>query len=813
MFDKITLFSFLFNLLNIAFYFSLSKGEICSTATWSKDGITVAGGKDYGDKLDQLAHPYGIFLDDNDDTIYIADHDNDRIVMWKQNATIGQWVAGVKDKDTTEKFSLFMPEDMVVDKNGTIYISDSGNHRVVRWYRGEDDGEVLIDNIQSYGIGQDNQGFIYVSEYADGTTTKWNFNDNEFGGEIVASRLRQSCLIFVDQKRTIYSTGYLTHRIVKIIEGNDEPILVAGQSDKSGDDFDKFDEPSGVYVDEQETIYVADSGNHRIMRWLRDATNGTLIAGGNGRGSSPDQFDLPSDVSLDREGNLYVTDMINNRRNISTPPFSFFFGHFKTLWNVPSSYRQLENWTKQYGKIYGIYEGTHPVLVVSDPDFLQEVFIKQFSVFHVRMITMLEDIGHNLAFSNGSPWRRQRHVINPSFTAIKLKTMSPLINGAISDVMDKLLEHSNSGDEFNIYLYYKRLTMDIICRCAFGIDIDLQHNPNHIYLNKLEGLFDNHSVMKSPIFKVTQLIPEIKNILGRLYVVHNTVRKYINTKVLPLISSTKQLDESAYMWLQNRLHTIVEQRQETPISRKDLLQLMLQVMTKEPIQDTTEDDSKTNYRLSEDEVVGNTLIFMAAGYETTSTALAYATYVLAKYPDVLKKLQDEIDQLPIDNDDTTDDKKIKEYPDYDTVTHLSYMDMFISEVLRMYPITNIAIQRCAMENTVVQGIDIEKGTSVYPDIYSIQYDRELWGPDDPYIFLPERHKIKRHPMAFMAFGAGPRNCIGMRFALIEMKMLLTRLLREYTILPGEHLEKNFNIHEELLMVPEAIWIKLLKRET
>ncbi|CAF4281936.1 unnamed protein product, partial [Adineta steineri] len=96
-------------------------------------------------------------------------------------------------------------------------------------------------------------------------------------------------------------------------EGNDEPILVAGQSDKSGDDFDKFDEPSGVYVDEQETIYVADSRNHRVMRWLKDATNGTLIAGGNGQGSSSDQFDLPADLSLDREGNLYVTDMMNNR--------------------------------------------------------------------------------------------------------------------------------------------------------------------------------------------------------------------------------------------------------------------------------------------------------------------------------------------------------------------------------------------------------------------------------------------------------------------------------------------------------------------
>ena len=221
-------------------------------------------------------------------------------------------MAGVKE-DNTQTMSMFFPQDMVVDKNGTVYVTVLVNHRVVRWYKGENGGEVLIDNIQATGIGQDNQGFIYVSEYADGTTTKWNFNDDEFSGEIVASRLRQSYLIFIDQKRTIYSTGYLTHRIVKIVEGEDEPSLVAGQSDKSGDDFDKLDEPSGVYVDEQETVYIADQGNHRIMRWLKDATNGTLIAGGNGRGSAPNQFDKPSDVFLDRQGNLYVTDTINNR--------------------------------------------------------------------------------------------------------------------------------------------------------------------------------------------------------------------------------------------------------------------------------------------------------------------------------------------------------------------------------------------------------------------------------------------------------------------------------------------------------------------
>ncbi|UJR19664.1 hypothetical protein I4U23_022799 [Adineta vaga] len=128
-------------------------------------------GNGFGRRLDQLAHPFGIFLDDND-TIYIADLFNHRIVMWPQNATIGQWVAGLTvDGDDTHELQLNMPRDIIVDKNGTVYISDRGNYRVVRC---------------------DNQGFIYVSEYAKGHITKWNFNDDQFVGEIVARNLGQT---------------------------------------------------------------------------------------------------------------------------------------------------------------------------------------------------------------------------------------------------------------------------------------------------------------------------------------------------------------------------------------------------------------------------------------------------------------------------------------------------------------------------------------------------------------------------------------------------------------------------------------------
>lgn len=100
---------------------------------------------------------------------------------------------------------------------------------------------------------------------------------------------------------------------------------------------------------------------------------------------------------------------------------------------------------------------------------------------------------------------------------------------------------------------------------------------------------------------------------------------------------------------------------------------------------------------------------MAAGYETTATVLAYTTYELARHPDVLRKLQTEIDEVSLS---TNDDDEGRKYPDYDIVAQLPYMDLVISEVLRMYPLGSRGSHRRAMEDTMVQGIKIDKGNSI-----------------------------------------------------------------------------------------------------
>jgi cytochrome P450 family 3 subfamily A len=107
--------------------------------------------------------------------------------------------------------------------------------------------------------------------------------------------------------------------------------------------------------------------------------------------------------------------------------------------------------------------------VVSDVDFLQEVYIKQFSSFHSHFLSNIFRIETNgkisLFLANGAKWRRQRHVINPTFSSAKLKLMSPLVNGCIEAMLDKVSQMVNNEDkEINIYELYKRLTMDVICK-------------------------------------------------------------------------------------------------------------------------------------------------------------------------------------------------------------------------------------------------------------------------------------------------------------------------------------------------------------
>ncbi|CAF1457973.1 unnamed protein product [Adineta steineri] len=301
---------------------SIVVNHINVNTEWKLHGITVAGGSGYGNQINQLSCPRDIYVDDDRQTIYIADGENDRIVQWKYGAKNGQIIAGGNAKgDRSDQ--LNEPTGVIVDKkNDSLIICDWGNRRVVRWPRqiGRN-GETIISDIDCQHLTMDKNGDLYVSDCVKNEVRRWKQEERE--GTIVAggngqgnnlNQLHWPTYIFVDEDYSIYVSDCLNHRVMKWMKGAKEGIVVAGGNGK-GYGSTELSYPYGVIVDHLGNVYVADSNNDRIMRWCKESCKGSVVVGGNGngKGQQPKQLNYPKGLSFDVEGNLYVVDCGNHR--------------------------------------------------------------------------------------------------------------------------------------------------------------------------------------------------------------------------------------------------------------------------------------------------------------------------------------------------------------------------------------------------------------------------------------------------------------------------------------------------------------------
>ncbi|CAF2769655.1 unnamed protein product [Rotaria sp. Silwood2] len=296
-----------------------SSTAIQPNATWSTNGITVAGGNGQGTGTNQLHNPYSLYVDDHL-TVYVADHNNHRIMEWKSGATNGTVVAGVNGPGNATN-QLYEPRDVIIDKEtDSLIISDTINNRVVRWpRRNRTRGETIISNINCFGLTMDDNRFLYVVDNGKHEVRRYKVGDVQetlvAGGNGQGNRLNQlsnSSYIFVDQEHSVYVSEWNNHRVMKWEEGGKQGTIVAG-GQGAGNSLIQLNGPRGVVVDQLGTVYVADSWNHRIMRWPKGVTQGTVIIGGNSSGAQSNQLSDPVGLSFDRHGNLYVVEHGNHR--------------------------------------------------------------------------------------------------------------------------------------------------------------------------------------------------------------------------------------------------------------------------------------------------------------------------------------------------------------------------------------------------------------------------------------------------------------------------------------------------------------------
>ncbi|GBM07777.1 Cytochrome P450 3A41 [Araneus ventricosus] len=453
-------------------------------------------------------------------------------------------------------------------------------------------------------------------------------------------------------------------------------------------------------------------------------------------------------------------------------------------------------WIEKYGKIVGFYHGMKPVLLVADPDLLKKILIKDFHLFSdrpegvpMRVHSFLDHIipasaiMDNLLINlKGEHWKKVRSILSPTFSANKLK-------GKKSLGRKKLLTS---------WIFYRGL--DIISAQAFAMNVDSLKNPEDLLLRSAKIVFDLPFASKIVFFG--RCFPE----LGFFAMAANFLSMFIRNKgYIPPLKITQVLE------------VIIRERRSNPKLKAapDLLQWLMEASNFDS--DLEKDNSnkkeealsesskllKKRQTLTDVEVISNALVVFLAGFETTSSALAFAFYFLAKYQELQQKMQEEIDLL-IEKEGQLD---------YYNVSNFQLMERFLLESMRFYPPAINFVIRLSVADVDYGYVSIPKGMEINIPVEYIHHSDEFWEqPEefDPDRFLPGS-SAKRHSCSYMAFGTGPRSCIGQRLVNITSKIILAKILHKFTVEPAESHDQVKAVVKVFTMVPEKVCVKLKPR--
>ncbi|CAG2180727.1 unnamed protein product, partial [Oppiella nova] len=363
---------------------------------------------------------------------------------------------------------------------------------------------------------------------------------------------------------------------------------------------------------------------------------------------------------------------------------------------------------------------------------------------------------HNVLYARDDDWKRLRSISSSVFSNVKLKKVYPLLMECIDDFVDVLRDFAKNGEDIDLKELSGNLSMDVIAKCAFATRINAYTDANNPFITNAKNIFHPN------IFKIGAglMMPE---------------------RWLQFLNITSIFDETSNEFFFSISRELVKNRRIHKKAYKDFLQLLIDSentdakhedgaqnanLAKEAPNQT---ESKTKARLTENEIISQSWLFLLAGYETASTAIAFCFYELALNPDTQERVYDEIQEA------MGPDGQF----DYDTLCALPYLDAVISESLRLYPpFTRVEREVKCDYQLADTNIKLKAGDLVHISIYAVHHNEEYFPNANQFIperFLPEnRHQIT--PYTYIPFAVGPRNCVGLRLALMEMKVSVANVI-------------------------------------
>jgi len=424
---------------------------------------------------------------------------------------------------------------------------------------------------------------------------------------------------------------------------------------------------------------------------------------------------------------------------------------------------------KNHYPIYSFWCGPIAFISIHHPDDIEKILSSTTENLGKGYIyTFLKPwLGTGLLTSEGLKWRKRRKILTPTFHFTILKQF---VNIFIEEGnrMTKFLKDGNISNIDDLANFMSQHTLNAICETAMGTSLQ---NINEFQQRYRQAIYEMGNIITYRVMRpwfhpdvIFSLMPMGKKHAKNLKILHTFTEKIIaerreyhkNTggRYLKLLQDTNMME--------------TDDEKIIGIKKKRLAMLDLLIA------------AAGNNEINDSDIREEVDTFMFEGHDTVAMGLTYAILVLAEHKDVQERIRNEIKTVMHENEGRLD---------ITALNNLQYLERCLKESLRLYPSVSL-IARVLSEDIKMQSYLVPSGAVVQIHIYDIHRNPEFWpNPDifDPDRFLPERIK-NRHPYSYLPFSAGPRNCIGQRFAMLELKAIIASLIYNFYLEPIDYLK-------------------------
>ncbi|EAT41341.1 AAEL006992-PA [Aedes aegypti] len=476
---------------------------------------------------------------------------------------------------------------------------------------------------------------------------------------------------------------------------------------------------------------------------------------------------------------LYLTWNYNYWKKLNVPGPSPLPG----LGSFPSFITQRRPVADEMDEIYreykpkynfvGVFSNRSPRIMITSSELAKDILSKNFKNFHDNEFGEMTNkeidplFGRNPFMLTGDEWKAKRAEITPAFTTSRMKALFPLVE----DVCSRMTKYvtQNRGSVLDSKELSAKFTTDVVSSCIFACD------AQSFTSGKPEIREQGRKLMEQ----------SFSSFLILLFI--------INFPTLAKIFKIGLVPKSLEKFFTDLMKEAISHRDASGTNRVDYLDYLISLRNKKEI--------------SELDMAAHGVTFFIDGFETSSVAISFMLYEIAKNPEVQKRLRKELQKV------TTDQGTVS----YDSLLELSYLDQVVNESLRLWPPAAFISKKCTepmdLPLTANQNVTIGKEICAIINIWSLHRDPEYY--DDPLTFNPDRFSPEtggtapyREKGCFIPFGDGPRQCLGMRFARMQVKRCLYELVSNFKITVNEKTKQPMKLDpKQFLTMPlGGIWL-------